>query len=78
MIFPRPSFPIKIFSDDLELHTSRVQVMRGTGFPEAEHSSVTSVPFLTTMLPSSGRGFTRGGTAKKYFALHFSNSFFVD
>ena len=34
----------------------------GTGFPDAEHSKVTSVPFLTTILPSSGFARTLGGT----------------
>ena len=42
--------------------TSLVQVIFGTGLPEASHSRLTSVPFFTTMLPSAGRGFTRGGT----------------
>ncbi len=45
--------------------TSLAQLMVGTGFPEAEHSNVTSEPFLTTMLPSWGTGFTRGGTGKQ-------------
>ena len=45
--------------------TSLFQTISGTGFPEAEHSKVTSVPFLTTMLPSSGLGLTLGGTEKE-------------
>lgn len=44
--------------------------MTGTGLPEAEHSRVTSVPFLTTMLPSSGLGLTLGGTANEKIVLH--------
>lgn len=39
--------------------------MTGTGLPEAEHSRVTSVPFLTTMFPSSGLGLTLGGTVNE-------------
>ena len=45
--------------------TSLVQVTFGTGLPEAEHSSVTSVPFLTTIFPSSGLARTLGGTEMK-------------
>ena len=45
--------------------TSLSQVMVGTGFPEALHSSLTRKPFFTTMLPSSGTELTRGGTEKK-------------
>ena len=44
------------------LHTSLVHVMVGTGLPDALHSKATSVPFLTTMFPSSGLGLTLGGT----------------
>ena len=44
--------------------TSLLQVTVGTGFPEAEHSNVTGVPFLTTMLPSSGFARTLGGTVE--------------
>ena len=47
------------------IFTSLFQTISGTGFPEAEHSKVTSVPFLTTMLPSSGLGLTLGGTEKE-------------
>lgn len=47
-------------------HTSRLQVMVGTGFPEAMHSIVTSVPFFTTMFPSSGLGLTLEGTVRNY------------
>ena len=61
--------------------TSLIQVTFGTGFPDAEHSRVTSVPFFTTMLPSSGLARTLGGTVeyvdefwliwktKKYFLI---------
>jgi hypothetical protein len=45
--------------------TSLDHVTMGTGLPDAEHSSVISVPFLTTMLPSSGVGRTRGGTGRE-------------
>ena len=48
-----------------QIFTSLFQAISGTGFPEAEHSKVTSVPFLTTMLPSSGLGLTLGGTEKE-------------
>ena len=40
------------------------QVIVGTGLPEAVHSKLTSVPFLTTIFPSSGLGLILGGTEK--------------
>ena len=44
--------------------TSLVHVTFGTGFPDAMHSSITSTPFLITILPSAGFDRTRGGTEK--------------
>ena len=48
----------------IRIHTCLSQVMVGTGFPDAVHSKLTSVPFLTTMFPSSGFGLILGGTGK--------------
>lgn len=52
--------------------TSRDQVTVGTGFPEAEHSRVISLPFLTTMFPSLGLARTLGGTKIENFFLHLT------
>ena len=59
------SFGIQGWLTKSMMLTSLVQVTFGTGLPEAEHSSVTSVPFLTTIFPSSGLARTLGGTEMK-------------
>ena len=46
------------------ISTCLSQVIVGTGLPEAVHSKLTSVPFLTTIFPSSGLGLILGGTEK--------------
>ena len=66
MILPKSTKNKKNFK---YLHTSLVHVMVGTGLPDALHSKATSVPFLTTMFPSSGLGLTLGGTKKKWITI---------
>ena len=59
------SIVIQVWLTKSMMLTSLVQVTFGTGLPEAEHSNVTSVPFLTTIFPSSGLARTLGGTEMK-------------
>lgn len=45
--------------------TFLVHEIVGTGFPEALHSNVTVVPFLTSTVPSDVTLCIRGGTVTK-------------